>query len=153
MPGSPARKFQAHDLLLWEGIERAIERGDSVFDLHGATKGTEGIFKFKEKWADEVVELPYYFYRRDGKDLPYVDPGSARLEMMKKIWRRLAPMTRAALISCGGKAEKPDRKIKNVSDVHCQTSASMIAHCAATGLDSQLSCAGSWSLNAVTAKK
>jgi len=89
LPDSPARRFQAHDLLLWEGIERAVERGDSVFDLHGATKGTEGIFKFKEKWADEVVELPYYFYRRDGKDLPYIDPGSARLDMVKNIWRRL----------------------------------------------------------------
>jgi predicted RNase H-like HicB family nuclease len=89
LPGSPARRFQAHDFLLWEGIERAVERGDSVFDLHGATRGTEGIFKFKEKWADEVVELPYYFYRRDGKDLPYIDPGSARLDTMKKIWRRL----------------------------------------------------------------
>ena len=89
LPDSPARRVQAHDFLLWEGIERAVERGDTVFDLHGATKGTEGIFKFKEKWADAVVELPYYFYRRDGKDLPYIDPGSARLDVMKNIWRRL----------------------------------------------------------------
>jgi hypothetical protein len=89
LPDSPARRLQAHDLLLWEGIERAIERGDAVFDLHGATTGTAGIFKFKEKWADEVVELPYYFCRRDGGDLPYIDPGSARLELMKNVWRRL----------------------------------------------------------------
>ena len=46
-------------------------------------------------------------------------------------------MTRAALTSWRGRAAKPDRKIRKVSEVHCQTSARMIAHCAATGCDSQ----------------
>ena len=55
----------------------------------------------------------------------------------RKICQRLAPMTRAALISSGGRAEKPDRKMRNVNEVHCQTSARMIAHCAARGCDSQ----------------
>src|SRR3546814_19849057 len=55
----------------------------------------------------------------------------------KKIWRLLAPITRAALMSCGGSAEKPDRKIRKVSAVHYQMSAKMIAHCAASGSDRQ----------------
>ena len=55
----------------------------------------------------------------------------------QKICQGVAPMTRAALTSCLGSAEKPDRKIRKVSEVHCQMSAMMIAHCAAIGCDSQ----------------
>ena len=56
--------------------------------------------------------------------------------IQKNTWRRLAPITRAALINCGGSEEKPDRKIRKVSEVHCQTSVRMIAHWAAVGSDS-----------------
>ena len=44
----------------------------------------------------------------------------------QKICQGVAPMTRAALTSCAGSAAKPDRKIRNVSEVHCQMSAMMI---------------------------
>src|SRR5262249_45168460 len=55
--------------------------------------------------------------------------------MRQNVCQGEAPMTRAALTSWRGSAEKPDRKIRNVRDVHCHTSAMMIAHCAAMGCE------------------
>jgi hypothetical protein len=50
-------------------------------------------------------------------------------------WRntchRVAPMTWAARMGSGGRATRPDTKIRNVSDVHCHASAMMTATWAA----------------------
>lgn len=79
--------------LLWKAIEHACENGFKSFDLHGATPHMKGLYDFKKRWADEVVELPYYYYPGSA---PYNDPESEKFKLVRRIWKTLPlPLTRA----------------------------------------------------------
>lgn len=75
-------------LLYWEILRFACEKGFSVFDFGRCTPG-EGTYKFKEQWGAKPVQLHWYYWLRDGGQMPELNPHNPKYEAAIKIWKKL----------------------------------------------------------------
>lgn len=78
----------ANNLLYWEAIRFAIEKGLRMFDFGRSTPG-EGTFKFKEQWGARPVGLCWQYRVGEGRDLPELNPKNPKYGLAIKIWKRL----------------------------------------------------------------
>src|SRR3989344_5520768 len=83
-------QLQPYHLLIWESIKDACQKGYEVYNFGGATIDTNagGLYEFKKKWADTIVEVHYYFYLVKAKDLPSLESSFA-LKVASHIWKKL----------------------------------------------------------------
>ena len=67
-----SKNVSATDLLLWNGIKNAFEKGYEIFDFGTTPIHLEGLKKYKEKWSASSHELYYSYFpdaitiKRDG---------------------------------------------------------------------------------------
>jgi FemAB-related protein (PEP-CTERM system-associated) len=77
----------ANMLMYWHLLERAVERGQDVFDFGRATIDS-GTFNFKKQWGAEPSPAVWQYYVRRGS-CGDMRPDSDRHQRLIRIWRRL----------------------------------------------------------------
>jgi FemAB-related protein (PEP-CTERM system-associated) len=83
-----ARTLGANDLMYWQVMRRAVERGCKVFDFGRSKVGT-GPYHFKRNWGFEPRSVIHQFYLRDGREMPHVNPTNPKYRALIELWRRL----------------------------------------------------------------
>ncbi len=82
-------RMQPYHALFWEAIKYGCENNYSIFNFGGATKFANdgGLYNFKERWADEMVEIPSNFYLNTARQVPSVN--TTRFRFLESIWSKL----------------------------------------------------------------
>jgi FemAB-related protein (PEP-CTERM system-associated) len=77
----------ANVLMYWHLLERAVQRGQAVFDFGRSTKGGP-TYRFKEQWGAAPAGAEWQYYLRSGKagEMRPDNPGYGRLI---RLWKRL----------------------------------------------------------------
>jgi len=86
--GRSILKMQPYHILFWEAIKYGCEHEYKVFNFGGVRKSANvgGLYSFKKRWADEIIEIPAYFYLNKGKKVPSLD--NKRFRFIEKMWRK-----------------------------------------------------------------
>lgn len=92
MPSASAlREFRPlcpNNLLYWEVIKRASERGYETFDFGRCTIGSS-TFQFKKQWGAAVVPLYWQYVLLGRTDIPRLNPSNPRFKIFIEAWKRL----------------------------------------------------------------
>lgn len=83
-----ARELAANDVMYWEVMRRACERGCRVFDFGRSKRGT-GAFDFKKNWGFVAEPLHYHYLLRRGDKPPEINPLNPKLRIFIALWKRL----------------------------------------------------------------
>lgn len=86
-----ARDLGAHDLIYWDIMRRASERGVRVFDFGRSKQGT-GAFLYKRTWGFEPTPLHYEYLLLRRSSVPRINPLNPRYRLLISLWKRL-PLT------------------------------------------------------------
>jgi len=85
-----------NNLLYWEAIRFAIEKGCTAFDF-GRSTPNEGTYNFKKQWGAEPVQLYWQYLLEEGKALPELNNKNPKYDLAIRIWRKLpVALTRLA---------------------------------------------------------
>jgi len=87
---SSLRKFNstgANMWMYWQLLQRAIERGSTVFDF-GRSSLDSGTYKFKEQWGSQPSPACWQYYVRSGSPAD-MRPDSPNKQRMIAVWQRL----------------------------------------------------------------
>lgn len=77
-----------NNLLYWEAIRFAIERGFSLFDF-GRSTPHEGTYNFKKQWGAEPIQLNWQYLMERQEKLPEINPANPKYELSIRLWQRL----------------------------------------------------------------
>ena len=80
-------EYCPNDLLYWEALKYACEKGFSKFDM-GRSEKDSGVARFKEKWKAKSVVLHYQYYLNGIKKAPCVR-SDRKFSLASNVWRRL----------------------------------------------------------------
>jgi FemAB-related protein (PEP-CTERM system-associated) len=80
-------KTSANMLLYWQLLERALERGQGVFDF-GRSTPDSGTYHFKKQWGAQPQPAEWQYYRRSGA-VSDVRPDNPRYRRLIRLWQRL----------------------------------------------------------------
>lgn len=95
--GTPAARNRAgNDVMYWEVMRRAADRGCRIFDF-GRSKVDTGAYHFKKNWGFTPTPLHYEFKLRHGDEIPDVNPLNPKYRLMIETWKRL-PLPIANLV-------------------------------------------------------
>ncbi|NBC32098.1 MAG: FemAB family PEP-CTERM system-associated protein [Alphaproteobacteria bacterium] len=83
-----ARELAANDVMYWEVMRRAAERGYRLFDF-GRSKAGTGAYAFKKHWGFEPEPLIYSYHLHRLSALPNLNPTNPKYRSMIALWRRL----------------------------------------------------------------
>lgn len=87
--GTPAARTRAgNDIMYWEVMRRAADRGCRIFDFGRSKEGT-GAYSFKKNWGFTPSPLNYEFKLRIGNTIPDVNPLNPKYRLMIETWKRL----------------------------------------------------------------
>jgi len=87
--GTPAARDRAgNDIMYWEVMRRAADKGCRWFDFGRSKVGT-GAYSFKKNWGFEPTPLTYEFKLRPGEAVPDVNPLNPKYRLMVETWKRL----------------------------------------------------------------
>jgi len=87
--GTPAARNRAgNDIMYWEVMRRAADRGCRSFDF-GRSKIDTGAYNFKKNWGFTPTPLNYEFKLRVGDTIPDVNPLNPKYRLMIETWKRL----------------------------------------------------------------
>ncbi|MDB5394171.1 MAG: FemAB family system-associated protein [Rhodospirillales bacterium] len=87
--GTPAARARAgNDVMYWEVMRRAADRGCRIFDF-GRSKIDTGAYSFKKNWGFTPTPLNYEFKLRVGDTIPDVNPLNPKYRLMIETWKRL----------------------------------------------------------------
>jgi FemAB-related protein (PEP-CTERM system-associated) len=87
---SSLREFNdtcANMLMYWHLLERAIDRGQKIFDFGRSTPGS-GTYRFKAQWGAQPKPAIWQYYVRRGA-INAARPDNPRYQRMIKLWQRL----------------------------------------------------------------
>jgi FemAB-related protein (PEP-CTERM system-associated) len=83
----------ANMLMYWHFLQRAIARGQHVFDF-GRSSRDSGAFRFKEQWGAKPEPAAWQYYVRQG-NVTDMRLESGKYDRLIRVWRRLpVPLTR-----------------------------------------------------------
>jgi FemAB-related protein (PEP-CTERM system-associated) len=91
-----ARRLAANDLMYWEVMRRACERGYRVFDFGRSKRGT-GAYDFKCYWGFKPEPLVYQYRLVPGRTIPDLSPSNPKFRLFVEVWKRL-PLAVATLL-------------------------------------------------------
>lgn len=91
-----ARRLGSNDLMYWQVMRRAVEKGKTIFDF-GRSKKDTGPYAFKKNWGFEPTPIVHEFYLPNGGAMPDVNPLNPKYRLMVETWKRL-PLPVANLI-------------------------------------------------------
>jgi CelD/BcsL family acetyltransferase involved in cellulose biosynthesis len=74
-------------LLYWRLLERAVERGQAVFDF-GRSSQDSPTFRFKKQWGAVPAPAEWQCYARSGSP-GEMRPDSPRYARRVRVWKRL----------------------------------------------------------------
>lgn len=77
----------ANMLMYWNLLDRAVQRGQAVFDF-GRSTIDSGTFKFKKQWGAEPEPATWQYYLRTGSTTE-MRPDNPRYQRFIRIWQRL----------------------------------------------------------------
>jgi FemAB-related protein (PEP-CTERM system-associated) len=77
----------ANMLMYWHLLERAVQRGQAVFDFGRSSVGGN-TFRFKSQWGAEPSPAVWQYYVRQGS-IAAVRPDNPRYGRMIRLWQRL----------------------------------------------------------------
>jgi FemAB-related protein (PEP-CTERM system-associated) len=77
----------ANMLLYWHLLERAVQRGQEVFDFGRSSEGCP-TYRFKKQWGATGSPAEWQYYLRRGS-ADHVRPENPRYRRLIEIWRRL----------------------------------------------------------------
>ena len=80
-------RTSANMLLYWNLLERALARGQAVFDF-GRSTPDSGTFHFKKQWGAQPEPAEWQYYRRSGA-VSDVRPDNPRYQRLIRLWQRL----------------------------------------------------------------
>lgn len=87
--GTPAARNRAgNDVMYWEVMRRAADRGCRIFDF-GRSKVDTGAYAFKKNWGFTPTPLSYEFKLPGGGEIPDVNPLNPKYRLMIETWKRL----------------------------------------------------------------
>lgn len=74
-------------LMYWKSLERAIQRGQSIFDF-GRSSVDAGTYKFKAQWGSQEYPAIWQYYSRRG-NVTDARPNSGKYDAMIAAWQKL----------------------------------------------------------------
>jgi lipid II:glycine glycyltransferase (peptidoglycan interpeptide bridge formation enzyme) len=77
----------ANMLLYWHLLERAVGRGQRVFDF-GRSTVDSSTYRFKKQWGAESSQATWQYHVRQGS-LGEMRPENPRYQRLISLWRRL----------------------------------------------------------------
>jgi hypothetical protein len=77
----------ANMLLYWNLLQRAVERGQTVFDF-GRSSTDSNTYRFKKQWGAVGHPAEWQYYRRSGQ-LADVRPDNPRYQRWIRIWQKM----------------------------------------------------------------
>jgi serine/alanine adding enzyme len=77
----------ANMLMYWKLLERAVQRGQSVFDF-GRSTVEGGTYQFKKQWGAVPEPAVWQYYSREGV-VGDLRPDNPRYQRLIRIWQRL----------------------------------------------------------------
>jgi len=83
-----ARNTAANDLKYWSLMNRAANRGATIFDLGRSKKGT-GSFEFKRLWEFQAEQLHYEYVLNTASEVPQNNPMNPKYRLFIALWQRL----------------------------------------------------------------
>ncbi len=83
-----ARRLGAADLMYFQVMRRAVDRGCAVFDF-GRSKIDTGPYAFKKNWGFEPRPLDLAFRMKGNRPLPDVNPNNPKYKLMISAWKKL----------------------------------------------------------------
>lgn len=83
-----APRLAANNLMYWELMQWAAERGYRTFDFGRSKTGT-GAYAFKTQWNMKITPLPYQVFLVKKKTLPDFSPANPRFTRATQSWSRL----------------------------------------------------------------
>ena len=88
------RELCPNNMLYWEAIRFAIERGFRKFDF-GRSTPHEGTYNFKKQWGSLPVQLHWQYLMDKGSKMPELNPSNPKYQTAIRIWQRLpVPITK-----------------------------------------------------------
>ena len=83
-----ARHYSAYPYMYWKVMERAVDKGERVFDFGRSMKDT-GAYAFKKNFGFEPQKLHYRYHLVKANALPNIDPDSPRNKMITSVWKQM----------------------------------------------------------------
>jgi FemAB-related protein (PEP-CTERM system-associated) len=87
------REFSPNNLLYWDAIKSACEKGYKYFDFGRSIKDS-GTYRFKKPWGAEEKQLQYAYYLNRIKHIPDISQANLSRRRFAKLWKALPlPLT------------------------------------------------------------
>ena len=83
-----ARRWAANDVMYWEVMRRAADRGFKRFDF-GRSKVGSGAYSFKKNWGFPPEPLSYSFDLVTADAPPDLSPANPKFARATRLWQRL----------------------------------------------------------------
>lgn len=81
-------RFSPNMMLYWGMLQLAIEKQYSIFDFGRSTPG-EGTYRFKKQWGTYERPLYWYYWLKEGGDLPEINPHNPKYQFAIAAWQKL----------------------------------------------------------------
>lgn len=83
-----ARGLGSNDLMYWQLMRRAMEKGKTQFDFGRSKVGT-GPYAFKKNWGFEPEPIAHEFILAEGQEMPNLSPANPKYHLAVNLWRHL----------------------------------------------------------------
>ena len=91
---SEYKAFCPNNMMYWEAIRFAIEKGFRNFDF-GRSTPHEGTYNFKRQWGALPVQLHWQYLMDSGNGMPDLNPSNPKYRSAIRLWQRLPlPVTK-----------------------------------------------------------
>ena len=75
-------------LLYWGMLQRAVGEECTCFDF-GRSTVDAGTHRFKAQWGAQPKQLYWYYWVRDGREIPAINPENPKYRFLTSAWQRL----------------------------------------------------------------
>jgi FemAB-related protein (PEP-CTERM system-associated) len=82
------REFSPNNLLYWDAIKSACEKGYKYFDFGRSIEGS-GTYRFKKPWGAQEKQLQYVYYLNRVKYMPDTSQANLKRRQFAKLWQAL----------------------------------------------------------------
>lgn len=83
-----ARAVKGNDFMYWSVMERAREKGMTLFD-YGRSKVGTGAYRFKKHWGFEPQTMSYEYHLVNAPAMPDLSPNNPKYKFFIGMWQRL----------------------------------------------------------------
>lgn len=81
-------KLAPNMLLYGTVLEYACQQGFQVFDF-GRSSPDSGTYRFKEQWGAQPQQLHWYYWMKDGRQVPQLNPQNPKYALAIRLWQKL----------------------------------------------------------------